>query len=75
MGCFATSDTKHKEKGIYGYNRPEESQEAINFALNKGEEAGLASQLEVHISCTNLKNVDVGSLTDSACVLYVKDSK
>ena len=74
MGCFS-SDTKPKEVGTYGYVRRDESQEALDFALNNKGEDRLVSQIELHISCADLKNVDVGSLTDSACVLYIKDNK
>ena len=74
MGCFS-SDTKPKEAGLYGHIMPQESQEALKFALNKGGEEALVSQLLLHISCRKLKNVDVGSLTDSACILYMKDKR
>ncbi len=74
MGCFA-SDTKPKETGLYGHMMPEETQEALNFAMNRPGEEGLVTQVELHISCTDLKNVDAHSLTDSACVVYLKNNK
>jgi hypothetical protein len=35
----------------------------------------LSMNLELSISCQNLINVDVGSLTDAACVLYLKQKE
>ena len=69
------SDTKPKTQGIYGTTILEEVKEAVNFARNRGTTKGIISEIELHISCTNLKNVDVGSLTDSACVVFVKNKK
>lgn len=74
MGCFS-SDTKPNPKGIHGQAMSGEVQEAVNFVLNQGAEEGLISQVELHLSCTNLKNMDVGSLTDSACVIRMKTHK
>jgi len=74
MGCF-TSDTKPKESGTYGLQMPMDTQEALNFALNRGAEEGLVSQVALHISCSDLINVDKTSLTDSACVVYLKNKK
>jgi hypothetical protein len=74
MGCF-TSDTKPKAKGIHGQSTCGEVQEAVNFVLNQGADEGLVSQIELHLACTNLKNMDVGSLTDSACVVRMKTHK
>jgi len=74
MGCFA-SDTKPKARGIHGRAMQGEVHDAVNFVLNGGAEEGLISQVELHLSCTSLKNMDVGSLTDSACVVYMKTHK
>jgi hypothetical protein len=52
-----------------------EVHDAVNFVLNQGAEEGLISQVELHLSCTDLKNMDVGSLTDSACVVFMKTHK
>ena len=74
MGCFS-SDTKPKMEGVHGRACNEELQEAVNFVINQGAEEGLVSQVELHLSCTDLKNMDVGSLTDSACVVHIKNHK
>eukprot|EP00826_Nyctotherus_ovalis_P019093 TRINITY_DN1582_c0_g1_i42.p1 TRINITY_DN1582_c0_g1~~TRINITY_DN1582_c0_g1_i42.p1 ORF type:complete len:444 (+),score=115.15 TRINITY_DN1582_c0_g1_i42:120-1451(+) len=74
MGCF-TSDTKPKAAGIHGHSMRGEVQEAVNFVLNQGVEEGLISRVELHLACTKLKNMDVGSLTDSACVVHLKTHK
>jgi len=74
MGCFA-SDTKPKSAPTYGFAKQEELTDALKFALNKGEEEGLSMQLELHLECKNLKNVDRTSLTDSACVVYLKNKR
>lgn len=74
MGCFM-SDTKPKSEGTHGQAMSGEVQEAVNFVFNKGAEEGLISQVELHLACTNLKNMDVGSLTDSACVIRMKTHK
>ncbi len=74
MGCF-TSDTKPKTAPTYGFAKQEELQEALRFALNKGEEEDLSMQLELHLACANLKNMDRVSLTDSACAVYLKDKR
>lgn len=74
MGCF-TSDTKPKAAGIHGHSMRGEVQEAVNFVLNQGAEEGLTSRVELHLACTKLKNMDVGSLTDSACVVHLKTRK
>ena len=74
MGCFS-SDTKPKTSATYGFAKQEEIQEALNFALNKGEEEGLSMQLELHLACSKLKNMDTFSLTDSACVVLMKDKR
>lgn len=74
MGCFA-SDTKPKAAGIHGQAVHGEVQEAVNFVLNQGAEEGLVSQVELHLACSDLKNMDVGSLTDSACVVRLKTHK
>ena len=74
MGCFS-SDTKPKMSGTYGRSEHEEVQDAVNFYLNQGAEEGLVSPVEIHLSCKDLKNMDVGSLTDSACVVRLKTRK
>ena len=75
MGCFQ-SDTKPRAQGIYGFAKADEADAALRMALDKGAgDQALVQKLELHFSCTNLKNVDIGSLTDSACVLYCKDPK
>ena len=74
MGCFS-SDTKPKGSATYGFDKREEIDEALKFALNKGEEEGLSMQIELHFSCVNLKNMDIVSLTDSAVVVYLKDKQ
>lgn len=72
MGCMS-SDTNPHAKAIQGFEKIEDSKEALKFALAKEGEADLVTQVEIFLSCTELKNVDVTSLTDSACVLYMKD--
>lgn len=42
---------------------------AVHHAL-KGDDS-LSMQLELHFACTDLKNMDVGSLTDSAVAVYM----
>lgn len=74
MGCF-NSDTKPKASATYGFAKQEDIQEALEFALNKGEGENLSMQLELHLSCANLKNMDTFSLTDSVAVIYLKDKK
>jgi len=74
MGCFV-SDTKPKATGIHGQAVRGEVQEAVNFVLNQGAEEGLISQVELHLACSDLINMDVGSLTDSACVVRLKTHK
>ena len=74
MGCFS-SDTKPKSAPTYGFVKQEELQDAVHFALNKGEDDNLSMQLELNLACNNLKNMDTISLTDSACVAYLKDKK
>ena len=74
MGNYE-SDTKPKAEGIYGSSPPEEIKEVVDFAMRKGAEKGIVSQVELYISCKDLKNVDVSSLTDSACVVYLMDNK
>ncbi len=74
-GCFSASDTRPAQSATYGAAPTSENQEALKFALNRGGEEGLVSQIELHMSCAGLKNVDVGSLTDSACVVYMKNNK
>ena len=48
-----------------------EVNEAVNHALQGKSEEGLSMELELHFACTNLKNMDVGSLTDSAVAVYM----
>ncbi len=67
MGCF-TSDTKPRTEGVYGTMQEEE-------AATGEQEQGLVMRLEIHVACKDLKNMDVLSLTDSACVLFQKNQK
>ncbi len=76
MGCFATSDTKPKESATYGFAKQEDLQDAIRYTTHNtlGDE-NLSMQIELHLACTNLKNMDVVSLTDSVCVVYLKEKQ
>lgn len=73
MGCIS-SDTRARSSAIRQSDKGD-IDDAIGLVLNQGEKEGLMSQVELHLSCTQLKNMDVGSLTDSACVVHLKDSK
>lgn len=74
MGCFQ-SDTRPKTQGVHSHSMPGEVQEAMNFAINRNMQEGLIAQIELHLSCANLKNMDTISLTDSVCVVSIKDNK
>lgn len=76
MGCFATSDTKPKALAIGSEQKSNDLDRAMRFAMQKGGEmdSGLSMQLELHFSCQNLKNMDVGSPTDSAVAVYMRNS-
>jgi len=52
-------------------NRPD-LDEAIQHAIQGLPEEGLQMKLSLHFACANLKNMDIGSLTDSVVVVYMK---
>jgi len=45
--------------------------DAVQHGLKGNNDEGLSMQLELHFACTNLKNMDIGSLTDSAVAVYI----
>eukprot|EP01022_Parablepharisma_sp_SALTPOND_P033544 TRINITY_DN88983_c1_g1_i1.p1 TRINITY_DN88983_c1_g1~~TRINITY_DN88983_c1_g1_i1.p1 ORF type:complete len:667 (-),score=68.56 TRINITY_DN88983_c1_g1_i1:61-1941(-) len=74
-GCFATSDTKPKSDATYGFSgNGNELDDAIQHALQGKDEDNLSMELELHFSCIDLKNMDTGSLTDSAIAVYLKSA-
>ena len=73
MGCIS-SDTRERSSAIRQSDKGD-IDDAIGLVLNQGEKEGLMSQGELHLSCTQLKKMDVGSLTNSACVVHLKDNK
>ena len=72
MGCVPDSDTKLKTKATYGYIEKAGVNEAVSQACFDQQQMDLRMQLELHFACTELKNVDSGSLTDSVVAVYLK---
>jgi len=49
-----------------------ELDDAIQHALKGNQDDNLSMELELHFACKNLKNMDIGSETDSAIAVYRK---